>query len=142
MSREQWGHGYWRGVEDATNGVVRSIPFKEEVMYWIANMCCSNYRKDFDATLFPVAEWIEYASFCGLSEKYAKKVYDYILNNNYYDFKPQAYSWCYVSGNAKSDWRNDFFVLSISNYTLKEWEKIVDEIQEKWNKTDLKEKQQ
>lgn len=26
MSRQQWGHGYWKGVEDARNGTVREDP--------------------------------------------------------------------------------------------------------------------
>ena len=129
ISREQWGHGYWKGVEDAQNGKVRSN-FPDEVKYWIANMCCSNYRKDYDQSLFPVVEWIHYASFCGLSEKYAKKVYDYILNHNYYDFEPNTSYWCYVSGDYRNPWYEDYFVLPIGCKTLKEWEDTVDSLQE------------
>ena len=132
MSREQWGHGYWKGVEDAQSGKVRKqYTFKDEVKYWIANMCCSNWGKSFDATLFPVDEWISYAEFCGFDKKYAKKVYDYILKNNYYDFEPGTYHWCYVSGSAKSAWYDDCFVIPIGNHTLSEWQQIVDELQEK-----------
>lgn len=133
MSREQWGHGYWKGVEDAEMGKVRTkIKFLDEVKFWIANMCCSNWHKTYDATLFPVEEWISYANFCGMDIKYAKKVYDYILKNNYYDFEPGQYSWCYVSGSSKSKWYDDYFVIPINNYSLEEWQGFVDEIQEKW----------
>lgn len=125
MSREQWGHGYWRGVEDAQAGKVRGN-FPTEVKFWIANMCISNYYKSYDSSLFPVSEWVAYANCCGLSTAYAKKVYDYILRHDFYDFKPNEQSWCYVTGSAQSKWTDDYFVIPLSNYELQEWETMAD----------------
>lgn len=132
MSREQWGHGYWKGVEDAQFGRVRT-DFQEEVKFWIAHMCCSNYEKSFDRSLFPVQEFIFYCDFCGVSEKFAKKVYDYILNkeDSLYEFRKDRWSWCYVTGDARNKWHQDYFVIPVSDYALEEWQSITDALSEK-----------
>ena len=131
MSKVQWGHGYWKGVEDAVCGNIR-VPIGEEVKFWIANMCLSNCYKTSDRSLFPVKEWISYAAFCGLSEKYAKKIYNYILNNNYYHFSSDGkVCWCYVSGDLRWDWKEDYFIVPHDDYTAEEWQSIADKIREK-----------
>jgi hypothetical protein len=133
MSREQWGHGYWQGVEDAQSGTIRKkYTFKDEVKFWIANMCISNCSKTYDASLFSVRDFVFYITQCGLSEKYAKKVYDYILKHNMYDFKPKVYCECYVSGDKRWKWFEDYFVLPISCYTRDEWQQIANKLKSKF----------
>ena len=73
-----------------------------------------------------------------MSEKYAKKVYTHILNNNYFEFKPNLFSYCYVSGAQQWDWTDDYFVIPYADYELKEWEKIVDELYDKFHREDKK----
>lgn len=129
MSREQWGHGYWRGFEDAKRSMNRTgDSFKDDVKFWIANMCISNWDKSESRTLYPVREWISAARMCGITEKYARKVYDYILRNNFYDFEPESYSWCYVSGGEQSNWNDDYFVIPIGDRKKEEWQNIADRI--------------
>ena len=128
MSREQWGHGYWKGVEDAQAGKVRS-KFLDEVKYWIAMMCSTNEYKTYDKSLYSVSD---FAFDFNLSQKYAKKIYDYILNNNYYDFRPGQWSWCYVSGNSWDKWYEDYFVIPYSSYSPEEWCNIIDEFREQF----------
>ena len=122
MSREQWGHGYWKGVEDATAGKVR-LKFPDEVKYWVCQMCISNCNKSYDRTLFPVREFIWLCDFCGISERYAKKVYDYIILNEPFG--------CYVSGPANGSWDKDYFVLPVADKA--HWQKIADEIATSFN---------
>lgn len=128
MSRKQWGHGYWRGVEDAQAGRVRS-EFPDEVKYWIAMMCSANEYKNYDRGLYSVSDFV--FDF-NLQEKYAKRIYDYILKNNYYDFRKNEWSWCYVSGEQYSKWNEDYFVIPYSDYEPQEWCIIIDEFREKW----------
>lgn len=134
MSREQWGHGYWKGVEDAQAGKVRA-QFPTEVKFWIAHMCASNYRKDYDRSLFAVSDWIRFARFCGMGETYAKRIYDFILRHEFYEFEPDRQSWCYVSGSARSNWVDDYFVVPWSDYELPEWEKIIDGMQKTFSES-------
>lgn len=133
MSREQWGHGYWKGVEDAQSGKVRS-KFPDEVKYWIAMMCSANEYKDYDRGIYKVSDFI--FDF-NLENKYAKRIYDYIFNRqlhnkDYYDFRPDEWSWCYISGDPKDDWYDDYFVIPYANYSCEEWCIIIDEFREKW----------
>lgn len=128
MSREQWGHGYWKGVEDAQSGTVKS-KFPDEVKYWIAMMCSFNEHKDYDHSLYRAGDLILNYN---LSWQYAKRIYNYILNNNYYDFRPGRWSWCYVSGLQNSKWNDDYFVLPVSDYGPEEWCIIIDEFREEW----------
>lgn len=131
MSREQWGHGYWKGVEDARAGRVNAKhTFKDEVKFWIAAMCQSNCSKSYDKTLFSVKEFISLCHFCGLSTKYAKKIYGFILDNNYYDFEPETQYLCYVSGSQQSDWQDDYFVIPYHYHTEEEWANIKDRLGE------------
>ena len=127
MSREQWGHGYWKGVADAQTGNIR-LPISEDAKFWIANMCFANHKRDFDKSLYSVGDFISWVRFSGLSEKYAKTIYDYSLINNYFEFKPGRFSWCYVSGDCRSRWENDFFVLPLWDYTEEEWQNIAFQI--------------
>ena len=128
MSREQWGHGYWKGVEDAQSGKIKS-KFPDEVKYWIAMMCSTNEYKDHDHSLYSVSDFIFDFS---LDIRYAKRIYNYILKNNYYDFRPNKWSWCYVSGDQFSKWDDDYFVLPYGHYSPEEWCIIIDEFREQW----------
>ena len=130
MSREQWGHGYWKGVADAQAGKVIDN-FQTEVMFWIANMCCSNEYKFENRGEYPVSEWIGMASFCGLDEKYAKRVYDYILEHNEYEFTPCRKTPCYVSGALKQPWRYDYFIIPIWAYSPDKWYEIMNCLRDK-----------
>ena len=128
MSREQWGHGYWKGYEDGVLGKVQSrLPL--EAKYWICQMCISNADKDYDRSLFPVKEFSWLISFCGLTQHYAKRVYNYILNS---DNRADTYG-CYISGASNADWLDDYFVLPFDSKA--EWQrkadKLLDEIGEK-----------
>ena len=127
MSREQWGHGYWKGVSDAQNGAVKGN-IKDEAMYWIANMCVSNKRKTLDASLYPVKEWLSMCRFCGLSERYAKRIYDYVYTHNHFEFEPQRHSLCYITGDERNSWTEDYFCLPIGNYETAEWAAIKDKL--------------
>lgn len=128
MSREQWGHGYWKGVADAKNGRVSDIAL--EAKYWIANMCISNYEKSYDRSLYPVKEWIWFCRFCGLSQKYARRIYDYVLDNNYHEFEKNEPLCCYVTGRPSGLWGGDYFVIPLHVYTKEKWQEIADKIRE------------
>lgn len=106
ISRKQWGHGYWKGVEDATNKVSDLLPqdeMWEGVCFWVANMCMTNSNRYRDQGLYPVKDLILDFSIDGRGEKAAKKLYDYVLKRT-----PLG---CYVSGGLHSDWKDDYFVL-------------------------------
>lgn len=133
MSREQWGHGYWKGVADAKNGKLDSDA-NVETMYWIANMCISNYPKAESRSLFPVREWIYYARFCGMSQTYAKKIYDHIFNVNHYNFRSSRTSTCYVTEGCGKGWNEDYFVLPLLDYKKEEWQEIADGLLERIRK--------
>lgn len=119
MSREQWGHGYWRGVQDAESGKAHDN-FSDDVKKFICHMCISNGAKTYDKSLFAVSELLAICRMAGVSEKYAKKVYDYIMENEPYG--------CYISGNPHTTWTDDYFVLPCGfndvNYWTKELERI------------------
>lgn len=117
MSREQWGHGYWKGVEDATCGNVRSsLPV---IAKWlVCNMCISNADKDYDRSLFPVKELIAFLACVGLDTKYAQKVYKYVQKNEPYG--------CYISGHPKAPWKEDYFVLPFDSKDA--WQKEADSL--------------
>lgn len=102
MSREQWGHGYWKGVEDATNGNVNSS-VSDIARYFVCQMCIANKRKECDRLLFSVTLFRSWCIVAGFSDRYAKRIYDYILNNEPYG--------CYVSGESWNKWTQDCFVL-------------------------------
>ena len=98
-----------------------------EVMFWIAHMCLSNKRKMNDKSLYPVKEFVSCCGFCGYTEKYAKKIYNYILEHNTFEFKPGFASICYVSGKNSQPWIDDYFVIPVSDYTEEEYQQICDE---------------
>ena len=110
MSKKQWGHGYWNGVNDAINGKVK-LGIKNEAMFWAAAMCVANAEKQYSRLVFPVRLFIAWCVGAGLSTQYAKRIYDYIIINEPYN--------CYVSGDAHSAWINDSFILP--NGTKEEW---------------------
>ena len=101
MSNEQWGHGYWKGVQDANAGTVNR-KFQDEVHLLVCDMCIENETKTYDKTLYPVIQLIARLN----DEKYVKRVYDYILAIN----SPV----CFISGPAYGPWENDCFVLPYS----------------------------
>ena len=104
MSREQWGHGYWKGVNDAITGAVKE---KQDISslseFCIRQMNRMNKSKHYDKTLFPVRELFAILRASGIDDKTGKRVYDYILNN-----EPLG---CYVTGHPKQPMIEDSFVL-------------------------------
>lgn len=104
MSREQWGHGYWQGVNDALSGSVVKNDIEKLSRTMICCMCKINKNNTHDKLLFPVSSAFRF--FCdwiGIDEKEFKTSYTYILNN-----EPLG---CYISGHPNDDMMNDFFVL-------------------------------
>ena len=123
MSQSQWGHGYWKGVEDAKNGTVT----KDNTELWAKFYCChfmiSNSDKEYDRSLYPVSEFIARAvGFDGISRNLAKKIYDYIMINQPYG--------CYVSGEHDAPWEEDYFV--IGNWTKEECYEELNNIKEEY----------
>ena len=112
MSREQWGHGYWQGVKDAQMGKVKT-QFPLEAEWLICRMCVENDDKDYDKSLYPVRQLISKLHFCGLDEKYAKRVYDYVMYNEPYG--------SYISGNPRAEWTEDYFVLPFGYNKVSIW---------------------
>ena len=131
MSREQWGHGYWKGVEDANSGKVRT-PIEDEAKHAICLMCASNEKKEYDRTLFPVREFIAFCHMAGLGEKYAKNVYDYVMNNMPYG--------AYISGGARNPWYEDYFVVPVWDEDADWWRRELNSIEEKWDKINKEER--
>lgn len=113
MSRQQWGHGYWQGVNDAKNGKVK--PSAEDLtMLCMACMVDCN-RDKCDSSLFKV--WILVAS---IGEDDAKKVYDYALKNH-------------AIGDGMGDsWMDDYFLLPA--WTEKDCKEIRSELWDKYAK--------
>ena len=102
MSREQWGAGYWQGVEDARNGKVRTNI--EALAGWcVCLMRIDNEKKSYDRTLFPVAQLVAYFQSAGLDKSLVKAVYDYIMRHEPYG--------CYIGGFFADPWYEDYFVL-------------------------------
>ena len=104
MSREQWGHGYWKGVNDAISGSVGKTDIERLSETMVCCMCRANQSKEFDKSLFAVSQaFTLFCRFSGINEEDFKNAYKYILNK-----EPLG---CYVSGNPNDDMMNDFFVL-------------------------------
>jgi len=95
--------------------------FEREVMFWIARMCLSNKSKSYDKSLYPVEQFISHCIFCGFSEQYAHRVYNYILDNNNYEFEDGKIAQCYVSGDKRNDWKDDYFVIPVCAFTEEEF---------------------
>jgi hypothetical protein len=95
--------------------------FEREVMFWIARMCLSNKSKRYDKSLYPVSTFISHVVFCGFSEQYARKIYNYILDNNNYEFEDGSVAQCYVSGDKRNDWKDDYFVIPVFEFTEEEF---------------------
>lgn len=106
MSRQQWGHGYWQGVNDANSGKVKpSEPSAEDLTMLCMTFMVDHNRGEYDSSLFPV--WGLVAS---IGENDAKKVYDYSLKNQ-------------LIGDGMGDsWTDDYFLLPA--WTEKECEEI------------------
>ena len=117
MSREQWGHGYWKGVKDALNGEVMN-DIADQARWWVCNMGVSNSHKAYSRLVFPVEEFLWLCDFCGLSIEYAKRIYDFILKNEPFG--------CYVSGESWSKWTDDCFILPRG--TKEDWQAEADKI--------------
>ena len=116
VSKEQWGNGYWKGVDDAQNGKIKH-KFSDEVKYWICHMTYVNEAyKPYDKSLYRVQDLINDWAFVmdyKIAERQAKKVYDYILNWKEPYFYVEGLGSTYISGSRWSDWRDDYFVLPI-----------------------------
>ena len=116
MSREQWGNGYWKGVDDAQNGKIKH-KFSDEVKYWICRMVYTNTAyKPYDKSLYRVQDLINDWAFAidyKIAERKAKAIYDYILNWKEPYFYVDGLCFAYISGEQWADWRDDFFVLPI-----------------------------
>lgn len=67
-------------------------------------MWLDNQKKEYDKSLYPVRQLFAFCRFCGIDEKYAKAVYDYVMHNEPYG--------CYISGAPKDKMIDDYFVLS------------------------------
>lgn len=120
--RKKWTHDYWeRKAKKECETTIWKNEQDREAMYWIASMCISNSGKTHDKSLFPVREFITLCRFCGLNEKYAKSIYDYINENNHYEFKRGHDVLCYVSGSPKDEWFEDSFVIPVLTYTEDEF---------------------
>ena len=108
MSRQQWGHGYWRGVEDAMAGNVRPpLPILAKMA--ICEMAIFNAEKDYDRSLFPVREFIAYCRASGMPDGFAKRVYDYVYKHG--DMASDATLGAYISGEPRAAWTEDYFVV-------------------------------
>ena len=117
MSREQWGHGYWKGVKDAKEGkVIQKDEIEKLSKVFVCVMCNFNRTKACDKTLFSVRELYIFATtIVGLSEELIHEVYNYILHYTPYG--------CYVSGDLNDDWMKDYFVLP--NLTKEECDNFI-----------------
>lgn len=127
MSREQWGHGYWQGVRDACDGVVKdgdNVPLIAN--YVVAMMCCSKYESHYSRSLFSVKELCAVAMFSGFDLDIIERVYKHILHD-----QPIG---CYVTGSPKNEWTEDYFVLPIERYDKNTWHEVkqfcLDELEE------------
>ena len=117
MSRQQWGNGYWSGVDDAINGAIKTS-IEEQALLWICHMGISNEKKENSRLVFPVRDFIVWCAVGGFTKRYAKRIYDYILNNEPYG--------CYVSGEALTDWVDDSFILPRIDSTWLEELKLIE----------------
>ena len=92
----------------------------------ICRMCIANEYKEYDRSLFPVAELFAFLRFIGIDTKYAQKAYKYVQ-----EYEPYG---CYISGNPKAPWHEDYFVLASGS--LEAWEeeenRLLSKLKEKW----------
>lgn len=103
MSRQQWGNGYWKGVQDAQNGKVFNID--SAAKYWIKWMINENEVKNLNRSIYPVNEFYYWAMESGYTHGQVKAVYDRILKGDMYN------GHCFVTGLNGCEWFDDFFVL-------------------------------
>lgn len=122
MSKKQWGHGYWHGVQDAINGTVNLMNLEEKTILIVCLMCIWNNKKQYDQSLFPVWQFNVFVEDSGMTKRQAKNIYNYVLQNEPYG--------CYVSGDEGDDWLNDWFVLP--NMSKDECERIIKSITNKF----------
>lgn len=115
---------YWENKAAKENQKTKSAKEKPKVelgaSYWICRMVLSNWNKTYDKSLFPVSNFVSMCFFSGFSERYAKRIYNYILNNNYHELFPDEVYWCYVSGENSQEWVQDYFVLPFPEHTYDE----------------------
>lgn len=105
MSREQWGHGYWKGVEDHAAGRVKDhIDIKKMAEMCVLAMVKMNAHVYEGRSLLKVSTFETFAyRFCGIDTHTLDRVYDYILHNEPFG--------AYVSGAPDADKRDDYYVL-------------------------------
>ena len=101
MSREQWGHGYYKGVHDERLGLVPiDWDIDELVSFFIRGLrivgCGGNVEVK--------SAYIQFSLFGGLSDEIFKDIYDFILAHPGYDG-------CYISGHNDANWNEDVFIL-------------------------------
>lgn len=105
MSREQWGHGYWKGVEDHAAGRVKdSIDIKKTAEMCVLAMAKMQRSAWENRSLVKVSTFDTFAyRFCGIDTHTLDRVYEYILNNEPFG--------AYVSGAPNADKSDDYYVL-------------------------------
>lgn len=113
MSREQWGHGYHKGVQDALDGKAEEPESTKELAEEMVKLMWRfNQSKFYDKTLYSVRELKAFMRFSGVDDNLWKRIYNYILHNEPYG--------CYVSGSPNSRPEEDCFVLpDLSNVACK-----------------------
>ncbi len=111
MSREQWGHGYHKGVQDALDGVVKEpYDIADITRDCLLLMWRTNQSKSYDRSLFPVSQFYAFLTLFGLDDNIGTRVYNYVLNNEPYG--------CYIGGTPRSKPKDDFFVLTDLSYLM------------------------
>ena len=133
MSKEQWGHGYWKGVKDAQEGKATEGDLFEDSCFWLAHMEISNQFKDYDRSLYPVEEFISRCWFSGLDKTYAKKIYIYVLEH-----QPLG-GYITGSGRAEDPWEKDYFVLPCLGQEA--CFNIIRELEKRWDVNKIRERE-
>lgn len=88
MSREQWGHGYRRGVYDAQIGCVKCadiLNLDTISKFMILHMMASNYNKNHNRCQYPVSEFYARGSFLGIEKDMLDNIKKYIEQKHPYN---------------------------------------------------------
>ena len=126
MSREQWGHGYWRGVFDEKYGKVRKhCDIERSAKMALYDMARWNLDSYYDRSLYSVSSFCTFLRFAGVEDvdSYAKPIYDFVLKYQPLD--------CYISGDSNDPWYKDYFVISsLLRYSKEELTNKINELEE------------
>ena len=109
MSREQWGHGYYKGVEDALSGAITLTDYAPVAANFFICVLCGNGISKGNLEPVPFSDLIA----LGCDMELLKEVHDYILNN-----KPIG---SYISGAINDKWHDDSIVLPATFSETKEY---------------------